>query len=285
VTADVWTLVLAAAIGHALWNFAARRVSGNLIVLWFALTAGCLLLLPAVAFLISTRGLSALTTSIGYGYMLATGLIHVAYFLLLSRAYEQGEISLVYPVARGSGIGLTALLAWFLLGEQIPFIGAAGIGLVFAGILLMGAPGLRSGHTLHGFRTALWVGASIVTYSLVDKVGVSQVHPILYIWAMAMTTVIWLAPSMLGSRRAELRPTFEHYRRYIVFMSFGILGTYLMILFAFTRGPVSYIVAAREFSVVVGSVLGFVFMREGFHPTKIAAILAITAGIILIKLG
>ena len=102
---------------------------------------------------------------------------------------------------------------------------------------------------------------------------------------MAMATVLWLAPSMLGPRRGELRQTFILYRRYILFMSFGILGTYLMILFAFTRGPVSYIVAAREFSVVVGSVLGFVFMREGFHPTKIAAILAITAGIILIKLG
>jgi len=285
VTTDVWSLVLAAAIGHALWNFAARRVSGNLIVLWFALTAGCILLLPAVIFLLLTRGLSPLTTPAGYGYMLATGLLHIAYFLLLSRAYEQGEISVVYPVARGSGIGLTALLAWLFLDEQIPFIGAAGIGLVFAGILFMGAPGLRSGHTLHGFRTALWVGASIVTYSLVDKVGVGQVHPVLYIWVMAMSTVLWLSPSMLGPRRAELYPTYTRFRRYIIFMSFGILGTYLMILFAFTRGPVSYIVAAREFSVVVGSVLGFVFMREDFHPAKIAAILAITAGIILIKLS
>ena len=284
-TAAVWTLVLAAAVGHALWNFAARRVKGNQVALWLALSAGCLLLLPLVAIMISRRGLYELTTPTGVAYMIATGLIHVAYFLFLSRAYEKGEISVVYPVARGSGSGFTALLAWLILGEEISPSGAAGIALIFAGIMLMGAPALRSPASLHGFKSVLGVGASIVTYSLVDKVGVSKVNPILYIWAMAFIVVLVMAPGIYRHHRHTFRQTAKENWRYIAFMSVGILGTYLMILFAFTLGPVSYIVAAREFSVVVGSILGFVFLKERPYPAKIVAIAAIAAGMILIKIG
>ena len=284
-TAAVWTLVLAAAVGHALWNFAARRVKGNQVALWLALSAGCLLLLPLVAIMISRRGLYELTTPTGVAYMIATGLIHVAYFLFLSRAYEKGEISVVYPVARGSGIGFTALLAWLFLGEQISLSGATGIALIFAGIMLMGAPALRNPDFLHGFKTALWVGASIVTYSLVDKIGVSKVNPILYIWAMAFIVVLVMAPGIYRHHRHTFRQTAKENWRHIAVMSVGILGTYLMILFAFTLGPVSYIVAARESSVIVGSILGFVFLKERPYPAKIAAIAAIAAGLILIKMG
>jgi len=284
-TAAVWGLVIAAAVGHALWNFAARRVSGDLVVMWLALVAGCVLLSPVIVGLLLCRDIHALTSAAGIGYMIATGLIHVAYFLLLSRAYEQGEISVVYPIARGSGIGLTALLAWILLDEVISPTGAAGIGLIFAGIVLMGSPGLLRTDKVHGFQSALWVGASIVTYSLVDKVGVSQVHPVLYIWAMALIIVLVLWPHLLHRRRGTLLQTAKANRRPIAVMGVGILGTYLMILFAFTLGPVSYIVAAREFSVVVGSVLGFVLLKERFSRLKVAAILAIAAGMILIRLG
>ena len=283
-TPDVWALVLAAAIGHALWNFAARRLSGDLVAIWLALSGGCLLLLPVIVGLIYYRGLDQLTTPAGYAYMLATGLLHIAYFLLLSKAYQRGEISVVYPVARGSGIGLTALLAWLFLHEEISTVGALGIGLVFAGIVLMGSPAFRDRSAVRGLGSALWVGASIVAYSLVDKLGVGQVHPVLYIWAMALIIVLALGPRFLGQPQL-IRQTWRQNRPYIAFMAVGILGTYLMILFAFTRGPVSYIVAAREFSVVVGSLLGFLLLKERLFPAKIAAILAITAGLILIRMG
>lgn len=284
-TSQVWLLVLTAAVGHALWNFAARRTAGNLTAMWLALAGGCIWLLPAILFLLATRAPAALVAAGGYRCVLATGLIHAAYFALLARAYAQGEISLVYPVARGSGIGLTALLAWFLLDESITPAGAAGIGVVLIGILTMGTPALRRGGTTRGFGTALGVGVTIVAYSLVDKVGVGRVHPVLYIWALALITVIILAPFILVGRRHLIWPTVARYWHGITVMAFGILGTYLLILFAFTMGPVSYIVAARESAVVLGSILGFVFLHERPRALRLAAIACITAGLVLIRMG
>ena len=112
--ADVWGLVLAAAIGHALWNFVAYKVAGNVVVMWLSFASGILFVMPLCAY-IWWQG-TPLTLSWPAGIcFLATGIFHALYFALLARAYEHGEISTVYPIARGSGVGLTAwwpISAW-----------------------------------------------------------------------------------------------------------------------------------------------------------------------------
>lgn len=118
-TSGIFLLVITAAICHALWNFAARKVAGDLVVIRLSLCAGCLLLIPGVMYVIYHQKGGAVIPLAAVPYMIATGVIHALYFGLLARAYECGEISVVYPIARGSGIGLIALLAWFLLKEDI----------------------------------------------------------------------------------------------------------------------------------------------------------------------
>jgi len=278
-------LVLLAAVCHALWNFAARRVSGDFLVIWLGIVLGCAALLPFAIVVAIRSGVRPWMTPAAVGCMLATGIIHVAYFILLGRAYREGEISVVYPVARGSGIGLTMLLAWLLLRENISALGATGITLISAGILAMGIPAFKSVHGARGFKHALCVGTSIVAYSLVDKVGVSKVNPVPYICIMYLIMSALLWPLVLRGRGGEVRKAVRTNLRYILVIGIGSIGTYLMILFAFALGPVSYVVAMREFSVVAGTFLGVLVLKERLTLVKTLAIAAITLGMICIKAG
>lgn len=283
---DIFALVLTAAVFHAVWNFVARRMSGNLAVFWFSLWTAVVLLLPVIGGLGATNGLEPLLEMVrnGYGYIIATGVIHCFYFLLLARAYEQGEISIVYPVARGSGIGITAVCAWLFLQEDITALGGVGIALVCLGILWMSALGSRRNATAaRSFTSALGVGLSITAYSLVDKLGVGIVDPVVYIWLMFLITALLLWPVVVARYHGMLRRIGRTSWRSILLIGAGSSGTYLMILFAMTSGQVSYIVALREFAVVVGAALGVVFLKEPLTRGKVGAVMAITAGLMCIK--
>jgi len=281
-SADVWTLVLFAAVGHALWNLAARKVAGDMAVLWLAFSLGIFVLVPLCIF-IWWQGVPLVLTWPGALCLLATGVFHAAYFALLGRAYEQGEISLVYPIARGSGIGLTAFIAWSLLQEDISPLGAVGIGLIFAGILFLGASVIR--QQTRGLKLALGVGLTIVCYSLVDKIGVGHMHPLYYICGMWIISTLMRAPFILRQYGSSLPDIARRSWRYIAAIGLGSLSTYFLILYAYTQGPISYIIAARESSVVIGAALGFIFLREPITTPKLIGIATIAGGLVLLKAG
>ena len=222
-------------------------------------------------------------TPLAVACVVATGLIHALYFILLARAYSRGEISVVYPIARGSGIGITAVMAWQLLSEQISLVGLAGIGLVFTGILVMGVPGYRQGG---GIRLALSVGLTIPAYSIVDKIGVSLVHPTVYIWLMYVQSGLFLWPFVRRWHgEGEILREGRRYWPYVLIIGVGASATYTAVLFAYQLGRVSYIVALREVAVVIGALLGVLVLKERLDLWKALAIGAITAGIICIKVG
>ena len=279
-TGEVWALVLTAAVGHAVWNFAARKVAGDMVVLWLAFGVGMLALIPVCAYLWWQGQSPNLTWASGL-CLLATGVLHAFYFALLGSAYEHGEISLVYPIARGSGIGLTAFIAWIGLGEEISPLGAGGIGLVFAGILCLGAPAFK--RQSHGLKLALGVGLTIVCYSLVDKIGVGLMHPIYYITGMWIIGTLLRAPFVLREENVSLPATLRSSWPFILLIGLASMGTYLLILYAYTLGPISYIIAARESSIIIGAALGFIFLKERLTPCKTVGIITIAGGLALIK--
>ena len=280
----VFVLVLLSAVGHAGWNLAARKVSGNFVVLWLSAWTGALALTPVVL-VVAFRAASWSWTPVGVACVIATGVIHALYFIALARAYSSGEISVVYPIARGSGIGVTALLAWMLLSEEVSLPGALGIGLVFVGILVMGAPAFRRQGNVEGLRLALTVGLTIPAYSIIDKVGVSLVHPIVYIWFMYLLSALCLWPLIHWRHRGQAMGVWQQHRNYVLVIGLGASLTYLAILFAYQLGPVGYIAALREVAVVIGAVLGIVFLKEEVSLAKLVAVAAIAAGVICIKLG
>jgi len=284
-TSYVFLLVLISAFFHATWNFAARKTEGNLVAMWLGLWLGCAAIFPFVIGTIVHGGLRKIAHPPAIICIIATGLIHAVYFHLLAAGYRKGEISLVYPNARGSGIALTGILASFFLQEKFDIFGLTGIGLICAGIIFMIGGIHERADDRKAVILALCIGASISAYSLVDKIGVSYVNPVVYIWSMFLITAILVTPPLIKRYRDTLYQEAKQYFGYGVIIGIGSAGTYLMILFAFTMGPVSYIVAVREFAVVLGALAGIIFLKEQVTISKIVAIYAIVTGIISIKLS
>ncbi len=120
---SVFALVMLSAVCHASWNFAARKVKGNYPVLWLSYILACVLMLPFAIIAICRIGIGRALDPHTMVCILATGAWHALYFHFLSHAYQKGEISVVYPIARGSGVALTALGASVLLDETITLPG------------------------------------------------------------------------------------------------------------------------------------------------------------------
>eukprot|EP00026_Physarum_polycephalum_P010911 Phypoly_transcript_11097.p1 GENE.Phypoly_transcript_11097~~Phypoly_transcript_11097.p1 ORF type:complete len:395 (+),score=42.72 Phypoly_transcript_11097:75-1187(+) len=138
----VFLMVLAAATVHAIWNFFARKVKGNLAVIFLSLYVGAILWLPPTIYfyfrpLFSTSKFP-LTSWQGAVVTIATGLIHSFYFVFLGISYRHGEISVVYPIARGTGVALTAVVAYIFLGERAGLMGIFGMTAIVVGILAIG---------------------------------------------------------------------------------------------------------------------------------------------------
>ena len=278
----VFLLVLSAAITHSLWNFFTRVVKGNLAVVWLALLVGSAICFPFTLL----RGWSAESIREGYPYLIATGVINAVYFRLLAWCYEHGEISVVYPIARGTGVAGATLLAYFLTAEAISAFGAAGIGLVCVGTIFVGF----SGRNLSRLRMpaalmALSVGLTITVYSLVDKTGVGFTDPVIFIFVKFFLAAVILSPYVIRRHQTALKEAVKSLKRYILLIGLGSIGTYLIILFAFQQEKLSYVVAVREFAVVIGAVLGLTILKEELTFKKILGVIAITAGMVLIKVA
>jgi uncharacterized membrane protein len=279
--AFAFVLVIVSALLHAMWNFTTKKVSGNLGVLYLGMAIASLVLLPFAVGSLLSSGL----VPIGYVFIIATGAIHAFYFLFLSRAYAHGSISVVYPVARGSGVVGTAALALLFLQEEISMAGACGIICTSLGILFIG---LSRGTRMDDKRAllyALLVGLTMIAYSIVDKMAVTYVHPLIYILGLFMLSMLFLTPHVVMNRRDELVRAWKEYKKYSVIIGLGSAVGYLMILFVFQMARVSYVVAVREVSVAIGAVLGMVYLGEVCSRRKILGIALITAGLILIRIA
>ena len=278
----VFLMILGSAALHAVWNYAARRAAGNLGAMWLGMCAAGVCCVPLA--ILWRESFHSLGTA--YPYMLATGAIHSLYFVLLGKAYKAGEISFVYPVARGSGVAGAAVAAWLVLEEAASPLGAAGILAVSVGILALGISDYRATREHRVGLLALAVGATIVCYSLVDKVGVSRINPVLYVSSLFWLSALFSAPYVMMTRhRQEIRQAWRHLKVYVVVIGPGSLATYLVILFAMQVAQVSYVVAVRESSVVIGTLMGRFLLQERLTPAQWAGIAAVVLGSVLVRLG
>src|SRR5262249_9095175 len=157
--------------------------------------------------------------------------------------------SVVYPLARGSGVAGTALVAALFLDEPLSGIGTIGIGCVSMGILLLGLREVIQCSTPHACLLALLVGLTIVGYSVVDKLGVGHVHPVVYITGLTTGAALFLSPLVLLCYRDECREAWTNRKRFSAGVGLGVVVTYLLVLFAFQMDSVSYVVAVRELSI------------------------------------
>ena len=189
----------------------------------------------------------------------------------------------MYPIARGTGVAGTAVLAFLLLDEQISMYGAIAIALILCGTMTMALGNYTTDKK--SAILAFSVGVSIAFYSIVDKLGVQKIHPVIYIAQMFLFSIIFATPYIILKHRERCINAFRERKKYIFIVGCGSISTYALVLFAFRLGNVSYIVALRECSVVLGAVFGILFFKERCNLKKILAIATIVCGVILLKVS
>jgi drug/metabolite transporter (DMT)-like permease len=272
---------------HSLWNLRAKRSSDQQAFLLLAVIVSTVILLP-----FAIARWAPVPPGVWF-IVLISGLCEAAYFLLLSGAYRGGDLSLVYPISRGSSPLFVTLIATVLLREKITLIGALGIMLTVMGIYVIhlrtfGADGLL--EPFHALRNrasqlALLSGLSIAGYSVSDKVGVGFVDPVAYYFLTLGASIAILAPYIVLKRRAAMATEWRANWRSIVIAAVMILTGYLIILFVLTTNKVSYATSVRGASVVFGALLGTYVLHEPLGEKKIIGSLIIFAGIICIGLA
>jgi drug/metabolite transporter (DMT)-like permease len=280
-------LVTAAALIHAAWNALAKRGGDQVAFLWAAQAMAGIWLAPVALWRLGSEGLPAA----GMPYVVATIVLHALYFYTLGSAYRHGEFSLVYPVARGLGVAVVPALAYAVWGERLSPLGVIGIALVVAGILALHVTGVAAAKMLHRLRAsgagtawALATGLVIAVYSVNDKVGVSHVHPVVYITLMGFGVTLLLAPVVLRRRRALALEFATNWRALLVASTLTLTG-YLLVLFAFRLSKTGYVVAAREMSIVLSVLIGRVSLGEQTGWRRLAGAMLVFAGVACVALA
>lgn len=275
-------LLALAAVVHSGWNLLSKQSLDKQVFLWLAVVASLVVYLLPFWFLFRPFPL------VGLGVAVVSGVLEAVYYLLLGSAYQRGDLSLVYPLARGSAPLFVTIFALLALGERPSSLGVAGILLIVAGIYTLhlrtfnirglAAP-VMALRRERASQLALLVGVVIATYSVVDKVGVSHVNPMLYIYVVFLVSALALAPYMLLVRRASVAHEWSKNRLTIVATGIMFVLSYGLVLFALTGTQVGYVASVREMSVVFGAVLGTIVLRESFGPQKLLGALLIFGGI------
>ncbi|MDQ6940925.1 MAG: DMT family transporter [Candidatus Eremiobacteraeota bacterium] len=290
-TPAVLTLVLTAAVLHAAWNLLAKRAQAadTVAFVWLTTVLSAALYLPVVAVWLIVVPLRQPVTALGIAFIAGTAVIHSAYFLLLQRGYRAGDLSLVYPLARGTGPLLASVAAVLFMGERPGIVGSLGIAAIVGGIFV------ATGATLHVRRArvslgyGLATGATIAAYTLWDKHAVSAlaIVPVVYEVGHNCVQTVLMAPLAWSSarRRAALGPTWRAYRTELLGVAVLSPLGYILVLFALVVAPVSLVAPAREVSIVFGALLGARLFGEGDGRRRVAGALLILAGIVALARG
>ncbi|SFK33642.1 Multidrug transporter EmrE [Amycolatopsis sacchari] len=274
-------LVLVAAVVHAGWNLAAKRVAGGgaaFVFLYYTVSAVVCVPVAVVA-LVVEAGRPQWTWLLA---AVLTAVFHVAYGTVLQRGYAVGDLSVVYPLARGSGPLLSVFAAVVLLGERPGVLGLIGALLVVAGVLLIGSgrgethldPRARRAGIFYGLLT----GATIAAYTLWDDHSVNAlgVPPLVYFSTGALLQSALLAPL---AARGDVRGLWRAHRREVLLV--GVLSpvAYLLVLYAMRLAPVSLVAPAREVSIVLGGLAGWLVLGEADPGRRLVGSVVVLAGI------
>jgi drug/metabolite transporter (DMT)-like permease len=281
-------LVIASAVSHAAWNVMAKGGGDKESLLWLMTSSSILTLLPIFALVLPEWGLPLKALP----FIVVSALAETLYFVSLGRAYELGDLSVVYPLARSSPLFLT-LLAVVVLNERITNWGLAGILLILLGVYMIHLRSLSPGDLLAPIRSlsgrasqyAILTALGTTIYSLSDKMGVTIVDPFLYAFWLEFFIAGLLGFVIL--RRRSWEGIVAEWRRSKVqaivggfLMRFG----YVLVLFAMSMVQVSYVLALRQISVVLGAAAGVILLKESYGRVRVLSSIIMFTGVYILAI-
>ena len=289
-TLGALALVVLASFIHAGWNLLAKRAApaGPVFVLAYSLIA-CIAYAPWVLYLLAQGRIA--WTGLGVGFLLLSGVIHLAYNLCLQRGYQLADLSVVYPVARGTGPLLSSIGAFLILGETPRASGLLGLVLVVAGIWLIATQGRLAAFSRPGGQAGIrWgtaTGGLIASYTVVDAyaVKVLGIAPVVLDWVSNLLRVCLLMPLVIANPRRAAGAMRGYWG---LALGVGLLSplSYILVLAALSAGaPLSLVAPMREMSMMLGALMGMLILREAVGPWRLVGCAVLILGVILLSLS
>jgi len=295
-TLHAFTLIIVAGIIHAFWNIVAKKAGGDARFSLFTSVLNAVVWLP-VGWWVG-KDVVPLWGATEWAFVSASALLHIFYFITLLRGYRVADLTVVYPLARGSGPLISSMVAVLFVGEHLSSLGALGIAAVVAGVFLIaGGPAMlraatRPGageareRTLKGLYYGLLTGLFIAAYTVVDSYAVKVVmlSPILLDYMGNLVRVVMLAP--LGVMNwAETQRLWRLQWRFALVVAIFSPMAYVLVLYAVQTAPISHVAPAREVSMLFAALIGGKLLGEGDRLLRIAGALLIGVGVVALGLG
>ena len=281
-------LVLVSAAMHAFRNFFNKKAMDKQAFVWWYEVLGIIFFTPLFLFTLLHEGTN---THISISFIFLSGFVHFIYWYFLTKALEKGDLSLIYPIMRSSP-ALVLIFSIISLGENVSALGVAGILLVAIGVYIINMESLVFSELFRPFRAMIRDRAiqfafltlfSVAGYTLVDKLAVSQMHPVVFAYIYP-----WISLSLFSSYIFKVKPNDvlkkewrTHKGSILICGVLSIFG-YFLILVAFTMERMSYVVGLRQLSIVFAVLLGGQMLKEKNKRIRIAASIIIFIGAYLI---
>jgi drug/metabolite transporter (DMT)-like permease len=280
-------LILVAALIHASWNVLAKRASGGAPFVWLYGVVAASLYAPVAVWLLARDAHTLTLTS--WGLVLASAALHLLYALALQRGYQVADLTVVYPVARGTGPLLSTVGAIILLGEPAAPLALLGAASVIAGVFLIaGGPRMlerRDPGVGRGIRYGVLTGTFIASYTVLDGYAVKTagIAPLLDYLGNVLRSVL-LGPAVLANRSAVREQWRANWK---LVVGVGALAplSYVLVLWAVQTTPVSHVAPAREVSMLIAALFGAKLLREKDAAARILGAVLIALGVAALALG
>ena len=268
---------------HATWNYLVKRAglgAGSTTFAWLLTVISVVLFFPLALWV--SAGSDMRWSVEGILFLGGSAVLHTVYFVLLLRGYRVGDLSLVYPLSRGTGPVLASIAAVVLLGERLTLPAVAGIALVAGGAFAItgGVRIFREAASSSAVGYGLLIGSFIGAYTVWDKhlVGALAVPPAALEWMLSVAIGLLLTPVVLRDRGAVLAAWKQH-RRTAILGALLSSGSYILFLTALSMAAVSRVAPVREVSIVIGAAMGSRLLSEPDWQRRLVGAAAISLGV------
>ena len=282
-------LIIISAVMHAFWNLLVKRSRDKTVFIWWMFIASGTLVTLAVPFAGPFPPVDARIL----GLVAAGGACFVLYHLFNGRAYRSGDLSLTYPLSQTSMLWVP-LWGALILGERFTLLGVAGIALIVAGAWCVQLRALSWAEAVRPLRSlgdpaviaALAAGFIYSVGSIIDKTGVTSYDPFHFTYLLVLCMFLLMSLNLARPRyRGRILAEWRHSRPLILLSGPVMMGSFMTFRYGLKLAPVSYAVPARQVSILVGVLIGTLFLGEACGRIRFTAALLILVGVALIRLG
>lgn len=290
---QAFALIVLAGLIHAGWNIAAKKAGGDARFAFFS-SALLIVVWAPLAWWVGHDVVPHWGWQ-PWALVAASGVLHLFYYVILLRGYRHADLTVVYPLARGSGPLMSSLFAIAVLDEAISQLGVLGIvGVVLGVFLIAGGPGLflqrrdaaAQQRLYHGLLYGVVTGIFIAGYTVVDGYGVKVLllSPILIDYLGSCLRVVLLAPVVLRNL-PEARSLWTVQWRWALLVAVVSPVAYVLVLFAMQSAPISHVAPAREVSMLFAALIGGHLLKEGDRMVRIGGAILIALGVTALAIG